>query len=182
MIQKFFSQVTYFSHNTEVAVDALEDVVHVHEENSDDDRTLKVFKWSSAMTKIVEEMVEKHKPKEIRRKLKNSNVCPKRLPTSLELYNKIRDVKRAICPASKISTTQELRMKVAEYLVETDSENEAFVPFYVINDDDETKEPRFTIIFSTKKNLAKLKSERVLQTDATYRLNWYGFPVFVIGK
>ena len=51
-----------------------------------------------------------------------------------------------------------------------------------IDDENEDEEPRFTIIFSTNKNLGKLRSERVLQTDATYRLNWHGFPVFIVGK
>ena len=32
-----------------------------------------------------------------------------------------------------------------------------------------------------KKNQKKL-SERFLKTDATYKLNWLGFPVFVFGK
>ena len=49
-----------------------------------------------------------------------------------------------------------------------------------IEDENEEEEPRFTIIFSTTKNLDKLKSERLLQTDATYRLNWLGYPFFTL--
>ena len=65
---------------------------------------------------------------------------------------------------------------------EPSSDIDPFVPFHEILDEDSTKEPRFTIIFSTKKNLEKLKGDQVLQTDATYRLNWMGFPVFVVGR
>ena len=50
-----------------------------------------------------------------------------------------------------------------------------------IDDEKDYKEPRFIILFSSKKNLKKLTSDRVLQTDATYRLNWQGFPVWVVG-
>ena len=57
-----------------------------------------------------------------------------------------------------------------------------YVVYSNIDDENEDEEPRFTIIFSTNKNLGKLRSERVLQTDATYRLNWHGFPVFIVGK
>ena len=73
-------------------------------------------------------------------------------------------------------------MKVAKFLKEPESDTEPYVPFHEIEDSDPSKEPRFTIIFASKKNLDKLKADRVLQTDATYRLNWMGYPVFVIGK
>ena len=43
-------------------------------------------------------------------------------------------------------------------------------------------EPRFCVIFATKKSQATLSSIDFLQTDATYRLNWMGFPVFVFGE
>ena len=65
---------------------------------------------------------------------------------------------------------------------EPESDTEPYVPFHEIEDSDPSNEPRFTIIFASKKNLDKLKADRVLQTDATYRLNWMGYPVFVIGK
>ena len=73
-------------------------------------------------------------------------------------------------------------MKLAEFLDEPASELEAFVPYHDIEDVDDNKEPCFNIIFSTRKNLGKLRSNRVLQTDATYRLNWMGFPVYVVGN
>ena len=104
------------------------------------------------------------------------------MPTQTQLYNKIAATKKTVFPSSKVRNTHELRMKVAEYLEEPESELQAFVPYHEIVDDDESSDPRFTIIFTTQKNLGKLKSERVLQTDATYRLNWNGFPVFVVGK
>ena len=135
------------------------------------------------MTQVVMEGVINHAmPKVIRRNLKHANVCNKEMPSKRELYNKIAALKKTAFPSSKVKNTHELRLKVAEYLDEPASDLKAFVPSYDIDDDDDTKEPRFTIIFTTKKNLRKLNSNRVLQTDATYRLDWFGFPVFVAGK
>ena len=74
-----------------------------------------------------------------------------------------------------MNKTNELRNKMAEFLCEPTSEVKAFVSFHEILDYDDTKEPRFTVIFSTKKNLKKLKSERDLQTDATYLLIMISF-------
>lgn len=104
------------------------------------------------------------------------------MPTKTQLYNKIADTKKLVFPSANVRNMHELRDKLAEYLGVPESDTETFVPFHEIEDEDDTKDPRFTIIFSSKKNLAKLTNDRVLQTDATYRLNSHGFPVFVVGK
>ena len=135
------------------------------------------------MTNIVMEGVINHaKPKVIKRNLKNANVCGRSLPTKTELYNKIAAVKIKVFPSSKVKNTHELRQKVSEHLNEPASDIEAYVAYSEIDDEKEDEEPRFTIIFTSKKNMGKLKDDRVLQTDATYRLNWLGFPVFVVGE
>ena len=102
--------------------------------------------------------------------------------SKVKLYNKIAATKQAVFSSSTIINTHEFCMKVAEFLAEPDSDNEAFIPYHDIEDTYEKREPRFNIIFSTKLNLRKLKSDRLLQTDATYRLNWMGFPVYVVGN
>jgi hypothetical protein len=130
----------------------------------------------------MEGVVNHAMPKVIKRNLKNTNVCGDKLPSNTELYNKIAAVKKTAFPATKVKNTHELRLKVAKYLREPEAELEAYIPYHDIDDEDDTKEPRFTIIFTTKKNMKKLRSDSVLQTDATYRLNWLGFPVFVVGK
>ena len=157
---------------------------HVHEEDPDFVKNpSKNYRWPKEATKIVIEGVTNHaKPNVIKRNLKNANVLGGKMPTKGQLYNKIAATKDIVFPSSKVKNTHELRQKVSEYLDTPTNDIEAFVPFHEIDDADETKEPRFTIILTTKKNLAKMKSERVLQTDATYRLNWLGFPVFVVGK
>ena len=50
-------------------------------------------------------------------------------------------------------------MKVAEYLEEPESELQAFVPYHEIVDDDESSNPRFTIIFTTQQKSWKIDKE-----------------------
>ena len=73
-------------------------------------------------------------------------------------------------------------MQVALHLQVPDSDIESYVVHKHIDDENEDDQPRFTIIFSTKKNIEKMKSKNMVQTDATYRLNWLNFPVSVVGK
>ena len=115
------------------------------------------------------------------RKLKSSNVCTVRTPTNVELYNKITAVKKKYFPVDKINSTGELKAKISEYLTEPEDDDEAFIPHYEVIDDN-MENLRFTILFTTKKNISKLKEATLFQADATYRLNWMNYPVYVIGK
>ena len=168
-----------------MSVESLEDVSgHSHEEDLEIVGKKSInFRWPEEATKIIMEGVQNHaKPNVIKRNLKHANVFGRDMPTKVQLYNKIAATKLTVFPSSSIRNTHELRMKLAEFLDEPASELEAFVPYHDIEDVDDNKEPRFNIIFSTRKNLSKLRSNRVLQTDATYRLNWMGFPVYVVGN
>ena len=157
-------QFAFLSTNSEVTVETIEGVDdHIHEEETPSANSSSTFKWSDEMTKVVMEWIHA-KPNFIKRKLKGLG-C--KMPTQTQLYNKMAATKKIVFPSSKVKNTHQLRMKVAEFLEEPESDLEAFVPYHEIVDDDETSDPRFTIIFTTKKNLGKLKSERVLQTDAT---------------
>ena len=91
-------------------------------------------------------------------------------------------MKKSVFPSQNIINTHDLRQRVAANLEVPENDIDGYIVNNDIDDENEEEEPRFTIIFSTKKNLSKMISERVLQTDATYRLNWLGFPVFVVGK
>ena len=139
------------------------------------------FKWSEEATRLIKEHIHAF-PNQILRKLKEANVFTGCVPTKTQLYNKVATTKDTVLPSIRVENTHELRQKVAEYLEEPKSDLEAWIPFHDIQDSDPSKDPRFTVIFSSKKNLEKLKSSRLLQTDATYRLNCMNFPVFVIGK
>ena len=143
----------FLSHNSEVSVESLENITeHRHEEDAE---------------------VESNK---------DANVFGGNMPSKTQLYNKVAATKATDSPSICVKNTHELRLKIAEYLKEPESDSEAFVPYYDIEDSDLSKDPCFTDIFSSKKYLDKLKTGGVLQTDATYRLNWMNFPVFIIGK
>ena len=173
----------FYTHNSEISVETPEDVTdHCHEKNPDVANKGTNFMWPEEATKIVEEALKNYANQtKIRRLLKESNVFGNSMPTRVQLYNKIAATKPKLFPSSKVTNTHELRLKISELLEEPASDLDASVPHYEIDDSDDTKDPRFNIFFSTKKNLAKLQSDRLLQTDATYRLNWMGFPVFVVG-
>ena len=164
-------------------METLENVTeHSHEEDTEVERNKSTnFKWSEEATRLIKEHIHAF-PNQILRKLKEANVFTGCVPTKTQLYNKVAATKATVLPSIRVENTHELRQKVAEYLEEPESDLEAWIPFHDIQDSDPSKDPRFTVIFSSKKNLEKLKSSRLLQTDATYRLNWMNFPVFVIGK
>lgn len=173
-----FTQVAFLSHSQEVTVDSVEDVKdHVHEVDPDFAKNpSKNMRWPDEATAIVLECVQNRQlPAAVMKKLKNSNVFAGKMPSMTQVYNKIAASKAIAFPSKSVNNTHELRDKVSEYLDQPVSDIEAFVAHQEIDDEDETKEPRFTIIFSSKKNMKKMKSDRVLQTDATYRLNWLGF-------
>ena len=169
------------SHSSEISVESLENVnEHCHVEDTEVENSKSTnFKWPEEATKIVKDNIH-FKPNQILRKLREANAFSGKMPSKVQLNNKVSAKKTAYASTS-VKNTHELSMKVADYLKEPEKEIEAFVPFSDIDDTDISKEPRFTVVFSTKKNLEKLKVNTVLQTDATYRLNWMGFPVFIIG-
>ena len=120
-------QVAFLSHNSEVTVEPVEGVEdHIHEEEPPSTNNSSTFKWSDEMTKVVMEWIHA-KPNFIKIKLKGLG-C--KMPTQTQLYNKIAATKKTVFPSSKVRNTHELRMKVAEYLEEPESELQAFTTFY----------------------------------------------------
>ena len=100
----------------------------------------------------------------------------------VETYQQSSNYTTKSQPFKSVRNKHELRVKVAEYLGEPESDIETYyVPFYNVEDKEDATDPRFVVLLSTKKNLSKLRNDTVLQTDATYRLNWHGFPVWVVG-
>ena len=177
-------RVSFLSHSSEVTVEGLEDLVeHVHEEDLDilTDTSSSNYRWTDEMTKLISDHVH-DKPNKIMRLLKNANVfVGRKIATKQQLYNKVAATRKQVLPSKRVKNTHELRESIAKYLGEPQTDIEAFVPFYEIEDEDDDKDPRFIVLFSSQKNLKKLTSDRVLQTDATYRLNWQGFPVWAVG-
>ena len=96
-----------------------------------------------------------------------------RIQTSLQLNNKIRHVRKLLHGSSQIVNTHELREKIQEYLEIPSDANKAYIAVNNVEDDDETAEPRFNIIWTTHKLMERI-SDNLTQDDATYRLVWQG--------
>ena len=79
----------------------------------------------------------------------------------------------------QIFTTHELRQKICEKLEVPESDVEGYVAHYEVLDEEEDKEPRFTVIWTSKKLLARARSY-FHQDDATYRLTWQVRNVLLI--
>ena len=111
------------------------------------------------------------RPKVILRNLREANIFDGMSePNMIQLYNKITNVKNILDKTRDLLTTHDLRQKVAQHLETPESEVEAFIPFYEVLDEDDDEDPRFTVIMTSKKLLARISSDRVFQVDATYRL------------
>ena len=73
-----------------------------------------------------------------------------------------------------------LREYCEENSVVPEDENKFFIPYYYINGET-TSDLVITIIWTTSNLMARI-SRRMLQDDATYKLNWYQYPLFVSGR
>ena len=178
-------KLSFLSHCSAVTVETVDGIdEHKHEEDPQYEADPgAVFKWTEEMTKIVEDCVRNNqKPNVVKRNLTQANVFGLRKPSKVQLYNKIAAVKKKVFPSSNIVNTHQLRQRISEILEVADSEVEGFVPYWEVIDDKEGEEPRFCVVFTTKKNQGKIGCNGLLQNDATYRLNWMGFPVFVLGN
>jgi hypothetical protein len=177
-------KVTFMSSSSEVSVECnIEDETHDHQRDDDVRIDGKLFRWTDEQEKEITKSIKNHvKAAQIERRLNEKNLFQAQKPTKQQLYNKIANTKKKIFKHQSIVNTHDLRQRVSEHLKVPEDDVQGFVVHSSIEDENEEEEPRFTVIFSTTKNLGKLKSERLLQTDATYRLNWLGFPVFVIGN
>ena len=180
-------KVSFLSDSLDVIVETLDGLdSHEHEEDPNyADQEHSVFKWTVAQNNIIEQClkVQKNsKPNYIKRLLKKSNAFGLRQPTQLQLYNKIATVKKKLSPSENILNTFQLRQKISECVDIPESEVKGYIPYWEIIDENEKEEPRFCVVFSTVKNQRKLNSSRILQSDATYRINWMGFPMIVIGN
>ena len=82
-------------------------------------------------------------------------MCP------LQLNNKIRHCRKILQHSSQIFSTHELRQKVCEKLEVPESDVEGYVAHFKIDDEDDEKEPRFTIIWSTKKTSSSGRGELI---------------------
>ena len=108
-------------------------------------------------------------PAVVLRNLKDLNLLPKNnAPTAQQLNNKISYCRKLLLKTDQIFTTGDLRAKVSQQLDVPEDECEPYIAHYTIDDEHKDKEPRFAIIWTSKKLLNRIKGD-LTQDDATYR-------------
>ena len=175
--------IKFFSHNDEVSVACNDDKqAHNHDRDTNRDSHGVNFHWTSEQNMIIlQGVLNEAKPAVIRRNLDNANAfVDGSLPTTQQLNNKIASTKLKHNMTQQIFTTHDLREKMKDKLDIPEDDNKAYIAFQEVLDEDESKEPRFTIIWTSKKMMKRASSE-FTQDDATYRLTWQGYPFFVSG-
>ena len=107
-------------------------------------------------------------PTVIRRNLRE--VFPEnKLPTAIQIANKIAHCRKQVNAARQVLTTGELRKLIAENSeIDFNDENKSYVAFNEVVDDEGENGVRFTVIFTTPFLAARMSPE-LIQDDATYR-------------
>ena len=162
-------RVKYMAHCEEVTVEQYGDV-HLHEEEEEHERQGVNFRWTTAMTECIMTSVRNEAtPAVVLRNLKDLNLLPKNnAPTAQQLNNKISYCRKLLLKTDQIFTTGDLRAKASQQLDVPEDECEPYIAHYTIDDEHEDKEPRFAIIWTSKKLLNRIKGD-LTQDDATYR-------------
>ena len=170
-------KVSYLSHSEEVLVEA--NAVHPRHQHDPDPEYGQqggtIFKWTDEQTEFMKKCLKTFgKPKAILSEMENRNMFRDgRVPTSLQLSNKVRHVRKLIFGVEQIFDTHELREKINENLKVPDVETHAYIAYHEVNDEEEDAEPRFNIIWTSQKLMKRIDNE-LTQDDATYRLLWQG--------
>ena len=143
---------------------------HVHEEELDADAQGCNFRWTNAMTECIMQCLKNEATAvTILRNLRDGNLVSRENgPTSQQLNNKIAYCRKLLHKSEQVITTGELRTKIKQHVAVPDDECEAYIAYYKIDDDDENLEPRFNIIWTSKKLLSRINDD-LTQDDATYR-------------
>ena len=114
------------------------------------------YLWTLEMNNYIEQCINNHgKPKVLLRNLEDAGCFvnyPR--PSMTQLYNKMHAVKRTLNSNPSVGDTFQLRQLINNHLEVPEDIHETYIPFHEILDDD-PKNLRFTIIFSTLKCLAR---------------------------
>jgi hypothetical protein len=74
-------------------------------------------------------------------------------------YKKVSHEKKLLRKLKKILTTNDLRQKIAKHIEKTESEVSPYIPYHMIEDND-NEDTRLIVIFATDKILSYLKTGR----------------------
>ena len=103
------------------------------------------------------------------------------MPSSTHLSNKIAYCKTILNASREILMTGDHKEVRKENSEVPSDRNKMFVAFSQVVDDQGEENIFFAIIFTTPAMQVRISAE-FIQDDATYRLNWMVFPVFISGR
>ena len=171
-------RIVFPSDSLQVIIQETGNHEHIRKETGD----LQVYKWSVEAERIIEMCLRHHAtPTIVMRNLREQEVFrPGEEPPMSVLKNKIAYMKKILKINESIYTTHDLRTKLNEYLKKPADDNEGWVPYCHIQDEGD-QPTRFVVIFTTNNLLERLKSSSQLHIDATYKLNFQDYPVFLCG-
>lgn len=147
------------------------DSEHTHENDPN-----KVDVIAPEIEKVIRELYENNvsKPKAMQTNLLNKGIEPPPLPKLKTLLKKLNDQKYGSEKLNYGLLEKWLQDESSSY---PDGETEPFVLSYEI-----FSESEFRFVVTTKQLLKLAIGSQMIHADATYKLIWQGFPVFVVGK
>ena len=162
-------RVKFMAHCDEVLVEKYGNG-HMHEEETNDLHHGVNFKWTDAMTESIKNSLKNEaSAATVLRNLKDHNLIQRENgPTPQQLNNKISYCRKLLRKTEQIFTTGDLRAKINQHLAIPDNDCDAYIAYHNIDDENENADPRFTMIWTSKKLLARIKGE-LTQDDTTYR-------------
>ena len=125
--------------------------------------------WTAEQTKVVMTgVLNEATPTIIWRNLRE--VFPEnKLPTAIQIANKIAHCPKQVNATRQVLTTGDLRRLIAKNSeIDFNDENKSYVAFNEVVDDEGENGIRFTVIFTTPALAARMSPE-IIQDDATYR-------------
>ena len=155
---------------------------HCHEE--DENYTTKEnYHWTKTQEEIIIKAIKNNvKNSLILRELKEKAAVngSNKFPTLGQVGVKKRYLKNVKCQENFIVDVHSLRNYCEKKSIVPDNDDEPFIPFHYIEGDTQDN-LIMTVIWSTKKLLSRI-DKKLIQDDASYKLNWYQYPMFVCGR
>ena len=90
-------------------------------------------------------------------------------------------MRKQVYGSNQIFDTHQLREKINEYTEVPEEDNKAYIAASNVEDEKEDEEPRFNIIWTSKKLMKRISND-MIQDVATYRLLWQGNLVLKFSK
>ena len=135
---------------------------HIHKEDNNYTTAGPNRHWTIEQTEIVMNClkVETATAKTVTRALKDENVfSDDNFPTPSQLNTKIQHCRSIIRRTIEIFDTHELRQKIEEKLEVPSYDIESYIAYHHVDDESEGKDPHFSIIWTSKKLMARISDD-----------------------